>query len=118
MALGKRLRVCKFEQDPVRVVILQNLAGLPQGTWKDIHLADIAAIVRESLDASDFSHASAMFLTTWIQKLIAAHPKWAAEQESAGPSGLWALRTKDLADPSKCADGYVFLRRVQSFSAG
>ena len=31
------IRKRKFEQDPVRLVILQNLVILPAGTWKEPH---------------------------------------------------------------------------------
>jgi hypothetical protein len=74
------VRKRKFEQDPVRLVILQNLATLPAGTWKEPHLAEIAGVVREALDATDLSYASAMYLTAFLQKLIPNHPEWAAQQ--------------------------------------
>ena len=41
------IRKRKFEQDPVRLVILQNLTTLPAGTWKEPHLIELAGIVRE-----------------------------------------------------------------------
>jgi hypothetical protein len=74
------IRKRKFEQDPVRVVILQNLAMSPQGIWKAEHLLDIAGLIREALDATDLSYASVAYLTAFAQKLIPTHPKWAAEQ--------------------------------------
>jgi hypothetical protein len=74
------IRKRKFEQDPVRLIILQSLAGLPQGIWKAAHLVEIAGVVREALDATDLSYSSAVYLTAFVQKLIPTHPNWAAEQ--------------------------------------
>ena len=74
------IRKRKFEQDPVRLVILANLAKLPQGTWRAEHLPELAGIIREALDATDLSPASAMFVTTFAQKLITSQPQWAAAQ--------------------------------------
>ncbi len=74
------IRKRKFEQDPVRLVILQNLATLPAGIWKEPHLIEIAGIVREALDAADLSYASVMYMTAFVQKLIPTHPVWTAKQ--------------------------------------
>ena len=74
------IRKRKFEQDPVRLVILQNLATLPAGIWKEPHLIEIAGVVREALDATDLSHTSVMYLTAFVQKMISNHPPWAAQQ--------------------------------------
>ena len=74
------IRKRKFEQDPVRLVILQNLTTLPAGIWKEPHLTELAGIVRETLDATDLSHASVMFLIAFVQKLIPIHSPWAAQQ--------------------------------------
>jgi hypothetical protein len=74
------IRKRKFEQDPVRLVILQNLTALPAGIWKEPHLIEFAGIVRDALDATDLSHASVMFLTAFVQKLIPIHSHWAAQQ--------------------------------------
>lgn len=70
----------KFEQDPVRQTMLQGLSELPPGIWKAEHLAEIAAIVRDALDAADLSFTSALHLTAWLQKLIPTYPDWAAGQ--------------------------------------
>ena len=74
------IRKRKFEQDPVRLVILQALTALPQGVWTAVHLDEIAGLIRESLDATDLSHGSAMYLTGFVQKLIPPYPEWAAKQ--------------------------------------
>jgi hypothetical protein len=74
------IRKRKFEQDPVRLIILQGLATLPPGIWQETLLAEIAGIVREALDATDLSYASVINLTAFIQKLIPTHPHWAAQQ--------------------------------------
>ncbi|HVV99529.1 MAG TPA: hypothetical protein VHB77_04275, partial [Planctomycetaceae bacterium] len=74
------IRKRKFEQDPVRLVIIQSLTQLPPGTWQESHLDDIAGMIREALDATDLSPGSAMYLTGFVQKLIPNHPRWAAQQ--------------------------------------
>lgn len=74
------IRKRKYEQDPVRLVILQNLATLPAGIWMESHLVELAGIVREALDATDLSHTSVMYLTAFVQKLIPTHSLWAAQQ--------------------------------------
>ncbi|MBS0262307.1 MAG: hypothetical protein JSS02_10185 [Planctomycetes bacterium] len=74
------IRKRKYEQDPVRLVILQNLTALPAGIWQELHLIELAGIVREALDATDLSHSSAVFLSAFVQKLIPIHTHWAAQQ--------------------------------------
>ncbi len=74
------IRKRKFEQDPVRLGILLNLMNLPAGIWQEPHLIEIAGFVREALDAADLSPSSVMFLSAFVQKLIPAHPHWAAQQ--------------------------------------
>lgn len=74
------IRKRKFEQDPVRLAIMQRLATLPPSMWREAHRADIAGIIREALDATDLSPATAVHLTAWVQKLIPGDPRWATEQ--------------------------------------
>lgn len=93
------IRKRKFEQDPVRLVILQNLTTLPVGIWKEPHLIELAGIVREALDATDLSHASVMFLTAFVQKLIPTHAHWAVQQlaiiyRERGNIGGYMLETR------------------------
>ena len=50
--------------------------------------------MREALDVADLSHASAMYLTAFIQTLIPNYPEWATQQlviiyrERGGPSSV------------------------------
>jgi len=74
------IRKRKFEQDPVRLAILQGLNSLPQSIWKPSHLDDVAGLIRESLDATDLSFSSAAYLTAFVQTLIASFPEWSANQ--------------------------------------
>ncbi len=74
------IRKRKFEQDPVRLAILQGLNSLPQSIWKPSHLDDVAGLIRESLDATDLSFSSAAYLTAFVQKLISSFPEWSAKQ--------------------------------------
>jgi hypothetical protein len=74
------IRKRKFEQDPVRVVILEHLEELPPSLWKEEHRENIAGIIREALDATDLSPLSVAYLAGWVQKLLPNHSEWAAEQ--------------------------------------
>ena len=74
------IRKRKFEQDPVRLAILQGLNSLPQSVWKHAHLDDVAGLIRESLDATDLSFSSAAYLTAFVQKLVSSFPEWSAKQ--------------------------------------
>lgn len=74
------IRQRKQEQDPVRVVILQQLAALPGRTWKESHLDDLTEIIRASLDAADLSRSSVLFLSDLAQKQLGRQPVWAVRQ--------------------------------------
>ena len=74
------IRQRKFEQDPVRLVILQGLTLLPRSVWDPSHLTELTGLIREALDAADLSYGSATYLTGFVQKLIPRFPEWAAQQ--------------------------------------
>ena len=64
----------------MRLAILQNLTALPAGIWKEPHLIEIAGFVRQGGSTRPISHASVLFLSKFVQKLIPTHPQWAANQ--------------------------------------
>ena len=69
----------KNEQDPVRLAMLNGLAGLPPGIWKPEHLDDLALILRNGLNAADLSGATVGAMKTLVVKLLKFYPHWCAE---------------------------------------
>ncbi len=72
------LRARKNEQDPVRLAMLQGIASLPPGRWQAEHLADLAQILRDALNAADLSPATAREAERLIIQLVPFHPAWCA----------------------------------------
>ena len=68
----------KHEQDPVRLAFLDALSALPPGRWEVGHLAGLAQIIRDSLDAGDLSIGSVAALGRLVFSLLLFHPTWAA----------------------------------------
>jgi hypothetical protein len=68
------------EQDPVRLIMLNTLAGLPYGMWQTQHLNDLAQIIRDALNARDLSPASANSIERLVIRLLPFHPDWCAQQ--------------------------------------
>ena len=67
----------KNEQDPVRCSILSALADLPTGVWRAEQLDDLGKVLRQALDATDLSFATAASAQRLVVKLLPAHPTWA-----------------------------------------
>ncbi len=68
------------EQDPVRREMLVALADLPLGIWQNEHLDDLAQIIRDALDASDLSEATALAIERIVIHQLPFHPAWSATQ--------------------------------------
>jgi hypothetical protein len=68
------------EQDPVRGAMLEALADLPPGLWREEHLDALSAILQAALDAADLSYATAAHAQRLIVKLLPFHPAWAVPQ--------------------------------------
>jgi hypothetical protein len=68
----------KFEQDPVRHAMLSTLGRWPRRVWRAEHLPAIAQAVRDGLDASDFSVASASAAEHLIVRMFGVDGEWAA----------------------------------------
>lgn len=50
----------KHEQDPVRMAMLRALLAWPRGVWRKDHAPTLAQIFRDTLDAGDLSHGTAI----------------------------------------------------------
>lgn len=63
----------RFEQDPVRMVMLQGLAGLPPTIWQPSHFEALQSIFRHSLDAKDLSSQSLFAIHRLLLRLMPFH---------------------------------------------
>lgn len=68
----------KFEQDPVRGVMLSTLAVWPRRVWQPAHLPAVARAVRDALDASDLSVTTATAAQQLVARLFGVDAGWAA----------------------------------------
>lgn len=66
------------EQDPVRVAMIQTLAGLPPSRWREGHLEALGQVIRAALDARDCSQGTANWAARLALGLLPFHPAWAA----------------------------------------
>jgi len=69
----------KHEQDPVRMAMLGALRDLPPGVWREEHLPELAAVIREALNAADLSYPTAAAAEGLVLALLPFHPAWTAE---------------------------------------
>ncbi|MDP9352526.1 MAG: hypothetical protein M3P51_13450, partial [Chloroflexota bacterium] len=70
------IRSRQHEQDPVRYAILAGLSDLPPGVWRKGHLEDLGRIVRDALDASDLSPATAAAAEQSVVAVFPFHSEW------------------------------------------
>jgi hypothetical protein len=73
------LQARRHEQDPVRMVALQMLAGLPPGLWQAAHLEKLGAVIRDALDAKDLSQQSLTAVQFLLLKILPFHGSWAGD---------------------------------------
>lgn len=72
------VRARKFEQDPVRLAMIDTLASLPVRRFRPEHLDDVGAIVADALDAADCSHATASAAERLVVRLFRVDAMWGA----------------------------------------
>jgi hypothetical protein len=75
VVLGRR-----YEQDPVRGAILSKLPSLPPSIWREDHLAALAVIIRQALDAKDLSEGTTNSIEQLLVGLSPFHLEWSAGQ--------------------------------------
>lgn len=68
----------KHEQDPVRMSMLQALVAWPRGVWRKEHVPVLAQIFRDTLDAGDLSHGTAIAAESLLIRTFALDPAAAA----------------------------------------
>jgi hypothetical protein len=69
----------RFEQDPVRMALLQALSQLPVGAFTAEHLPAVGQIIQDALDAADLSHGSANFVKVLVVRLFRLDARWGAK---------------------------------------
>lgn len=70
------MRARRFEQDPVRLAMIQGLAKLPSAAFHHDHLADVAQILKSGLDAADLSYGTALQMGELLLKLLPTYTDW------------------------------------------
>lgn len=70
----------RFEQDPIRQIMLKAAAGWPRAAWRAEHLPQIEQIVRAALDAADLSYATAGVLESLLRVLLPLFPDFVADR--------------------------------------
>jgi hypothetical protein len=68
----------KFEQDPVRLVMLQGLGELPLRVFAPAHLEGVGRCVQDALDAGDLSPATGAAAEKLIVRLFRKDAAWGA----------------------------------------
>lgn len=85
----------RFEQDPVRLTMLSALAAWPRRAWTSAHLPAVGQAVRDMLDASDTSAATAAAAERLVVRLFSVDAEWAG-----ATLGLLVKERGALGDPS------------------
>jgi hypothetical protein len=71
--IGEALELIKsrrFEQDPVRLVMLEAIAGWPRNSWRPSHVEALGEICQAALDASDLSGTTAHHLGATLKNIF------------------------------------------------
>lgn len=74
------VRQRRYEQDPVRQAMFRALAALPHSIWQAEHLNDLAQVIRDALNATDLSHATAQAMERLVVQTFPFHAEWSANQ--------------------------------------
>lgn len=95
------VRARKFEQDPVRLAMLDALSQLPVGCITPLQLDEVGPIIADALDAADLSVASATAAERLVLRLFRVDALWGAKWlttilEKRGTIG--ATRSGELVD--------------------
>lgn len=69
----------RFEQDPVRMAMMQSLGALPIGVFRADVLSKVGQLVRDALDAADLSWGTAAHVQTLVSRLFRVDAAWGAE---------------------------------------
>lgn len=72
------VRARKFEQDPVRMAMLESLAALPIACFSGEHLESVGAVTQDALDAADLSQTTAAAAERLIVRLFRIDGAWGA----------------------------------------
>lgn len=79
---AEALELVKFrknEQDPVRQVMLAQLAALPVAVWQSGQLEALGQIMGDALEAADVSVTTVSHMQSLIGRLLPHHQNWAIE---------------------------------------
>ncbi|MBI2392016.1 MAG: hypothetical protein HYV09_20660 [Deltaproteobacteria bacterium] len=101
----------KFEQDPVRLAMFDTLARWPRRVFRAEHLPAIARAIRDGLDASDLSVATAAAMQRLIVRLFGVDGAWAAQWLGTTIAERGALYDPNLG--AKLSDADVKLAAPQ-----
>ena len=81
-ALGEALAYAharKFEQDPVRMALVDGLANLPVACFKPADLPAVGLVVEDALDAADLSPGTSSYIERLVVRLFRVDAPWGAE---------------------------------------
>ena len=98
-AIGEALKSIasrQFEQDPVRLAMMQALARLPIARFGCDQLEAVGQVVQHALDAADLSHATAGAVQNLVARLFRVDGGWGARWmakllEVRGSVSMWGL---------------------------
>lgn len=113
------IRARKFEQDPVRLAMIDALAALPVRRFTAAHLEDVGAIVGDALDAADLSYGTASAAERLVVRLFRVDALWGANwlttilQKRGSLSAVGGLADALLpSDVDRLAPGLVELSKT------
>jgi hypothetical protein len=69
----------RFEQDPVRMAMMQSLGTLPVVCFRPEVLPKVGQLVRDALDAADLSWGTAAHVQTLVARLFRVDAAWGAQ---------------------------------------
>ena len=102
----------RFEQDPVRLAMLQAFTRLPVRCFQAAHLEQVSAVIQDALDAADLSHPTVAAATELVVRLFRVDPSWGATWltrllETRGSVSLHGLGNKlTVADVERFAPAF------------
>lgn len=108
----------KFEQDPVRLVMMQALGELPLRAFKPEHLEGVGRCVEDALDAADLSPATGAAAERLIVRLFRKDAAWGARWLARLLGKRGTLSQSGLGDGLTPAEVRVLAPALADLAAG
>lgn len=106
----------RFEQDPVRLAMLDALGQIPLHMFTSAHLEAVSRVVQDALDAADLSYSTAAAAERLIVRLFRKDAAWGAERLAKLLSVRGSIAATGLGDGLTAAEVKVLAPHIAALA--